>query len=324
MRAVQVREFGGPDVLEPVELPEPVPGPGQLLLAMAAADVIYLDTMRRAGHVPAFASRLPYVPGRGGAGRVVAVGEGVDPAWVGRRVVARTDGGYAERLLATEAEVVAVPDGLDLREAAAVLHDGGTAIGLVDGAAPVPRDGWVLVTAAAGGAGHLVVQLARDAGARVIAAARGERKLAMLRELGAAAVVDYSLEGWQDRVRETTGGRGADLVFDGAGGGYGRAAFDAVAEGGRFVTYGTTNGGPLTIDEALAARRGVTVHYPLKAGPPDPATARDRIARALELAAKGVLRPYVGATYPLERAAEAHRALEERRTVGRALLIIGD
>lgn len=324
MRAVQVREFGGPDVLEPVELPEPVPGPGQLMLAMAVADVIYLDTMRRAGHVPALASRLPYVPGRGGAGRVVAVGEGVDPAWVGRRVVARTDGGYAERLLATEAEVVAVPDGLDLREAAAVLHDGGTAIGLIE-ETPVAKGSWVLVTAAAGGAGHLLVQLARDAGARVVAAARGEAKLAMLRGLGADAVVDYSEPGWQDRVREVTGGTGVDLVFDGAGGDYGRAAFDAVAEGGRFVTYGSAGGGMTTIDPELAEQRKVTVHNPLFAGPPpDPATARARIARALELTAKGVIRPHIGATYPLEQAAEAHRALEERRTVGRALLLIGD
>lgn len=322
MRAIQVREFGGPEVLEPVELPDPVPGPGQVVVDVAVTDVIYLDVMRRSGRAGPAAPALPYVPGRGGAGRVLAVGEGVDPAWVGRRVVARTDGGYAERLLAAEEEIVEVPDGLGLREAAAVLHDGGTAVGLFE-ATPAAAHDWVLVTAAAGGAAHLLVQLAGDAGARVVAAARGERKLAMLRDLGAAAVVDYSEPGWPDRVREVTGGSGVDLVFDGAGGEYGRAAFDAVADGGRFVTYGSAGGGLTVIDPAHAAERNVTVHNPLFAGPPpDPATARARIARALELTAKGVLRPHIGAVHPLDQAAEAHRALEERRTLGRALLLV--
>lgn len=322
MRAIQVREFGGPEVLRPVELPDPVPGPGQVVVDMAVTDVIYLDVMRRSGRAGPAAPALPYVPGRGGAGRVHAVGEGVDPAWLGRRVVARTDGGYAERLLAAETQIVPVPDDLGLREAAAVLHDGGTAIGLF-AETPAAEGEWVLVTAAAGGAAHLLVQLALDAGARVVAAARGERKLAMLRGLGATAVVDYSAPDWPARVREATGGRGADLVFDGAGGAYGRAAFDAVADGGRFVSYGSAGGGITQIDPELAERRKVTVHNPLFGGPPpDPATAHARIARALELTAKGVLRPHIGAVYPLEQAAEAHRALEERRTLGRALLLV--
>lgn len=321
MRAVQVRGFGGPDVLEPVEVPEPVPGPGQVLIGMVVADVIFLDTLRRAGLGVGPLPALPYIPGRGGAGWVLAVGEGVDPGWVGRRVVARTDGGYAERITADVAEIVEIPGDVGFRVAAALVHDGGTAVGLVDGA-PVARGERVLVTAAAGGAGHLLVQLARDAGATVVAAVRGDRKLAFVRSLGAVAV-DYAEPDWPDRVRGATGGTGVDLVFDGAGGDLGRAAFDTVADGGRFVTYGAADGGPLTLDPGLAERRKVWVHHPLTAGPPDPATARARIARALRLAAEGRVRPHIGAVYPLAKAADAHRALEGRETLGRPLLLIG-
>lgn len=232
MRAIQIREFGGPEVLVPAELPEPVAGPGQAVVGLAAADVIYLDTLLRSGWGGEFfPTRTPYVPGHGGAGRVLSVGEGVDPGWVGRHVVAWASGGYAERLVAAVEELVEVPDGLGSAEAAAVMHDGTTALRLL-AEAQLSTGEWVLIAAAAGGAGSLLVQLARDAGARVVAAARGERKLALVRELGAEVAVDYSVDGWQHRVREATGGAGVDLAFDGAGGALGKAVFEAVAHRG--------------------------------------------------------------------------------------------
>ncbi|WP_116026857.1 zinc-binding dehydrogenase [Thermomonospora umbrina] len=322
MRAIQVREFGGPEVLTLEEVPEPVAGPGEVVVEMAAADVIYLDTLLRAGWGGEFFPRgLPHVPGHGGAGRVAAVGEGVDAGWVGRRVVARTSTGYAEKIVAAVEDVIEIPDALGFGEAAAMTHDGVTALMLArDGR--IAEGEWVLVTAAAGGAGSLLVQLARDAGARVVAAARGERKLALARELGAEAVVDYSLEGWQRRVREATGGAGADLVFDGVGGDLGRAAFEAVATGGRFVTYGTAGGTFTEIDPQTAERRRVRVHNALAAGPPDRADVREVLTRALALAAQGRIRPAIGATYPLERARDAHLALAERTTVGKSLLLV--
>ncbi|WP_026314094.1 zinc-binding dehydrogenase [Actinomadura flavalba] len=320
MRAVVVREFGGPDVLTPVELPDPVAGPGEVVVELAAADVIFLDTLLRQGWGgDTFPRETPYVPGGGGAGVVVAVGEGVDPGWVGRRVAARSSTGYAERIVASLDGVVPVPDGLDLRTAAAVLHDGVTALWIAS-LGEIEPGAWVLVAAAAGGAGSLLVQRARDAGARVVGAARGERKLALVEESGAEIAVDYSEPGWVERVREATGG-GAAVVFDGAGGALGRAAFDAAADGGRFVTYGASDG--LTeIDAAEASKRGVTVVAPLLDGPPEAASALEPLARALELAAAGRLRPAIGATYPLDRAADAHAALAERATVGKSLLII--
>ncbi|PZG27754.1 NADPH:quinone reductase, partial [Spongiactinospora gelatinilytica] len=249
------------------------------------------------------------------------VGEGVDPGWVGKRVVARGQSGYAERMTASVEEVVEVPDGLAFPQAAAVLHDGATALMLV-GKGEIAKGEQVLVTAATGGAGSLLVQLARDAGARVIAAARGERKLRLARELGAEVAVDYSEEGWDARVREAAGGEGVDLAFDGAGGELGGVAFGTVAKGGRFVTYGTSNGGFAQIDQQAAEQRQIRAINALMDGPPPPDVVRDTLARALALAAEGRITPVIGATYPLERAADAHRSLAERATLGKSLLMV--
>ncbi|MBM0228676.1 MULTISPECIES: zinc-binding dehydrogenase [Micromonospora] len=321
MRAIQVAVFGGPEVLSPAELPDPAPGPGQVVVGMAAADVILLDTLLRSGWGQDFFPRmLPYVPGGGGAGAVVETGEGVDPAWIGRRVVVRTSTGYAERVVAHVEEIMPVPDGLAIEAAAALVHDGVTALSL-DRLGTPEKGEWVLVSAAAGGAGSLLVQLAADAGARVVAAASSDVKLALARELGAEVAVDYTRSDWIRRVREATGG-GAALVYDGAGGPLGAAALDAVADGGRFVTYGTADGFAAP-DPESAARRGIRVLAPLLDGPPNQKTVRELLGLALERAAEGRLRPAIGATYPLEQATDAHRALAARTTVGKSLLLIG-
>lgn len=233
--------FGGPGVLEAVELPEPVAGPGEVVIGVSYADVIFMETQVRRGE-GFFTPPLPHVPGGAVGGRVVAAGAGVEEAWVGRTVVARTlapegvaaGGGYAERARADVAELSALPYALGLREATALAHDGPTAVRIFDNAVsdgslrPGAR---VLVLAAAGGLGALLVQLAK-AGAQVIAAARGEHKLALAaRKLGADEVVDYSLPDWTDRVLQATGGRGVDVVFDGAGGKRGREALETTARG---------------------------------------------------------------------------------------------
>lgn len=319
VRAVRVHEFGGPEVLVAEEVPEPVAGPGQVVVGLDVADVMFLDTLLRSGWGQEYFPRTPpYVPGGGGAGHVLSVGDGVDPAWFGRHVVARGSEGYAERIVYSEDEIVAVPDGLGSAEATAMVHDGVTALNLAR-QAKIAEGEWVLVAAATGGAGSLLVQLARDAGARVVAAARGERKLALARDLGADVVVDYSLDGWQQKVWDAVGG--VDLAFDGAGGALGRAAVETVRRGGRFVTYGSGDGFA-DVDPAVAKEREVDVHNALAAGPPDTATVRELLTSALTLAAQGRLRPYIGATYPLEQAAEAHRSLEERATLGKSLLLI--
>lgn len=321
MRAIEVQEFGGPEVLVARELPDPVAGPGQVVVGLAAADIIYLDTLLRGGWGGEyFPISPPYVPGGGGAGTVLATGDGVDPAWLGRRVLARGDGGYAGRMVADADQLVPVPDGVGWADAAALLHDGATALHLLR-LGPVAAGDTVLVAAAAGGAGTLLVQLARAAGARVVAAARGERKLALARELGAELAEDYSEDGWQHRVRAATGGDGVDLVFDGAGGPLGVAAFETVARGGRFVTYGTAGGGFTEVDPEVVAARRIEVTNALEESLDRPAT-RALLTEALTLTASGRLRPVIGATYPLDRAADAHTALEARAIAGKSLLLV--
>lgn len=318
MRAVRAHAFGGPEVLGVEEIPDPVAGRGEVVVRLAAADVSFLDTLLRRGRfIDIFPTNPPYVPGGGGAGHVLSVGEGVDPAWVGRHVVARGWGGYAEQIVFNAADLVAVPDGLGAPEAAAMVNDGVTALSLAR-RAKIGEGEKVLVAAATGGAGSLLVQLAREAGALVVAAARGDDKLALARELGAHVTVDYSLDGWQERVLDATGG--VDLAFDGAGGPLGRAVLETVAAGGRFVTYGTSEGFA-DVDLEVAEQRQVRVDNALADGIPTPESVRQLLAEALTLTARRRIRPVIGATYSLEQAGNAHRSLEERTTLGKSLLL---
>ncbi|SES04306.1 zinc-binding dehydrogenase [Lentzea albida] len=321
MRAVRVHEFGGPSVLRVEEVPEVVAGPGQVVVGLEVADVILLHALLRGGWGREyFPLTLPYVPGQGGAGRVISVGEGVDPSWLGRRVASRNSvtGAYAEQAVFPVEGIVEVPDGLSSAEAAAMVHDGVTAL-LILRRVRVEKGAWVLVAAATGGAGSLLVQLLRAAGARVVGAARGSRKLELARELGAEVVVDYSLPGWQDQVRSVTGGVG--LAFDGAGGVLGQETFGVVAEGGRFVTYGSSDG-LADIDPEEAARRRVRVDNVLADGAPEVGVVTELLAEALGLVVRGRIRPVISATYPLEEAEKAHRSLEERATLGKSLLVV--
>ena len=321
IHAIQVHEFGGPEVLTPTKIPEPTAGAGEVVVALDAADVGFLDTLLRSGWGrDIFARELPYVPGDGGAGRVLSVGEGVNRSLVGRHVVVNALGGYAEQIVAEVADLVEVPEGVGSLEAAAVLHDGVTAL-LLDRADAVEAGEWVLVAAAAGGAGSLLLQLLRSRGARVVAAARGARKLTFAREHGAELTVDYSEPGWREAVHELLG-RGVDVAFDGAGGALGRQAFDVVTDGGRFITYGTSSGEFADVDPERASQRRIRVTNLLAAGPPSRAMARELLTDALALTAQGKLRPTIGATYPLQDAAKAHRSLADRATIGKSLLVL--
>ncbi|MER6809644.1 zinc-binding dehydrogenase [Spirillospora sp. NPDC000708] len=322
MKVVRVTRFGDPGVLVSGEAPEPAAGPGQVVVAVAVAEINFVETQLRRGITPGPPlPEPPYVPGGGVAGRVAAIGDGVAPEWLGRRVATGTAdrlGGNAERAVADVGDLVPVPDGLGLPEAAALLNDGGTALGLFEGA-EVRAGDRVLVEAAAGGLGSLLVQLALSAGARVVGAARGEAKLALVRELGAEAV-DYSAPGWAKQAVDATGA-GFDVVFDGVGGEIGRAAFGATARGGRFSVHGASSGAATVVPPDEAAERGVTVlgiEQLMGFG----IGAKERALRAMEEAAAGRIRPVIGQRPPLERAADAHAAMESRSVVGKTLLIV--
>ncbi|MER6827369.1 zinc-binding dehydrogenase [Streptosporangium sp. NPDC000563] len=315
--------FGGPEVLVAGEAPEPVAGPGQVVVDVSVAGITFVETQIRRG-VDKWHARpeLPYVPGGTVAGRVASLGKDVDPAWSGRRVLAGTgeSGGFAERAVAAVGDLIPVPEELGLPEAVALHTDGGTALGLVEGARIRPGE-WVLVEAAGGGVGSLLVQLARAAGAGVVAAARGARKLELARDLGAEVAIDYSDPGWTDRVREATGGAGPDVVFDGVGGEIGRAAFEVTADGGRFSVHGASSGQVTAIDLTRARRRGVEVigiEQLFGFGP----RMEKWTTRVMSEAVAGRIRPVIGQTFPLERAADAHAAIESRTALGKTLLLI--
>jgi NADPH:quinone reductase len=323
MRAVQASEFGPPEVLVPCELPEPAAGPGQVVVDVRFAPVLFLDAQIRAGWGRDwFPVTPPYTPGAGVAGEIISVGAGVEPDWVGRRVAADTGagGGYLERAAVDAGRVVAIPEALGTAEAAALLHDGRTAIGLVEVADVRPGE-WVLVLGAAGGLGILLVQLAHSAGARVIGAARGKRKLDLAHDLGASVVVDYSQSDWPRQVLAATGGAGPGMVFDGVGGEIGQAAFEITARGGRFSAHGAPSGGFAPVNRQEAERRTITV-WGIEQAQFAPADARRLTGRALSEAAAARIRPIIGQRYPLERAADAHRAVESRDVIGKTLLEI--
>ncbi|WP_239098549.1 zinc-binding dehydrogenase [Micromonospora qiuiae] len=311
-----LREFGGPEMLVPGPAPDPVPGPGQVLIDVAHVNITFVETLFRAtGFGPFPSAPLPVIPGNGVGGVIGAVGPDADPGLVGRRVVTSTggSGAYAEQVVVDATAPVPVPEGLPLDEAVAVLADGRTALMLTD-AAGLRAGDRVLVEAAAGGVGSLLVQLAGAAGTRVIGLAGGARKVALLPRWGAQVAVDYLKPNWADRVRAEIGG--VDVVFDGVGGTVGRAAFELLDPGGRMLSFGLASGEWADISEETAAERGVTLIRPT----PTPQQLRAYTERALAEAAAGRLRAVIGQRFPLERAADAHAAIGSRATVGKTLL----
>ncbi|MGY1740657.1 MULTISPECIES: zinc-binding dehydrogenase [unclassified Blastococcus] len=327
MRAIRLHEFGGPDRLVLDELPDLTPGPGQVRIAVEAAGVHLVDTTLRRGDpgpVTLPLPELPTVPGREVAGVVDDLGDGVDPGWLGRRVVAHlgpVPGGYAEQAVtAVDGQLFALPDGVGAAEAVAAVGTGRTALGVLELEPPSAGD-VVLVPSAAGGMGWLLVQAARAAGATVVAAAGGAEKVARLAELGAHLAVDYREPGWDARIRQETGG--VTLVYDGVGGAVGRCALELLRPGGRLVLFGYSAGAPTRFDTGDVVRLGITAGWslgPRMAALPGgvPGLAR----RALERVAAGAWRPLV-TEYPLAEAARAHADLEQRRAVGKVVLRTG-
>lgn len=318
MRAVWLREFGEPEVLTIGEAPDPVAGPGQVVVDVEFANITFVETQFRASGTGPFAATLPMVPGNGVGGVVAAVGADVPADLLGARVVTSTggSGGYAERVAVDATALFRVPEALPLDVAVALLADGRTATMMTRAVGVRPGDR-VLVEAAAGGVGSLIVQLAKAAGARVVAAAGGARKLAAATDLGADVAVDYTDAGWQKRVRDAVGA--VDVVFDGVGGDIGRAAFDLLDHGGRMVSFGLASGTWTTVSDDEAADRGVTLVRPSAT----PADLRAYTESALAEAAAGRLRPVIGQRFPLADAAGAHAAIQSRATIGKTLLVVG-
>jgi NADPH2:quinone reductase len=313
VRAIQIREFGGPDVLELVELPVPEPGEGEVLVRVSRAGLNFADTHQRQNQYLA-KQELPLVPGSEVAGVREDTGE---------RVVALCgSGGYAEYALAPAHLTFPIPDGVGDGEALALLIQGTTAWHLYRTAARLGAGESVVVGSAAGGVGSLAVQLARPMGAgRVIATASSEEKRALALELGADAAVDGDGEGLAGRLREANGGEDVDIVLDLAGGRVFEEGMAALARFGRMVTYGIASREQNTIRTgALMRRSQAVVGFWIFDCLRRPGMFEEALADLFGRVARVELRVVVGATYGLGEAARAQEDLAARRTSGKLLL----
>lgn len=321
MHAIRLHAFGPAENLVYEEVPDPEPGPGQVRVAVRAAGVHLLDTNIRRGATggPFPLPELPQIPGREVAGDVDAVGEGVDPGWVGKRVVAHlgmASQGYAERAVAPVGSLHELPDGLAYDAAVAMIGTGRTTLAVLE-AAELRPDDVVLVTAAAGGIGNLLVQAARQVGATVTGVAGGPDKVARVKELGADVALDYRVAGWRSKVEPNF-----TVAFDSVGGDVGRAALELLAPAGRLIIYGWSSGTPTELTAGDIVGRSLTVTGAI--GPrilQRPGGMRDLETQALAKAASGEWVPLVDSRFPLADAAAAHRALEDRGTVGKVVLV---
>ncbi len=319
MRAIQVREPGGPEVLTVSEVPDPEPGAGELLIDIAVAGVNYIDINQRSGRYPL---DLPIKIGLEGSGTVSALGAGVTGFAVGDRVAwPQTFGSYAEKIVVPAGRVIKVPDGVD-DEVASTLLQTMTAHYLLHDSHKVAPGETVLVHAAAGGMGLLLTQWATALGARVIGTVSTEAKEKMAREAGAAEVIRYSEVEFAPEVRRLTGGKGVQAVYDGVG----RTTFDgslaSVAPLGSLVVYGQASGPVAPIELGrLAAAGGIFLSRPTLGNylVEDSELAR-RGQETLDAIGEGAIRPLIGARYPLADAAKAHEDLAGRRTTGKLLL----
>lgn len=321
MRAIRVHQTGGPEVLRYEETPVPEPAPDHLRIKVVAAGLNYIETYHRTG---LYKLPLPFIPGSEFAGIVDAVGAEVQGWSVGDRVATASGiGGYAEYALAPAAKVVRVPDEIDLKLAAAVMLQGATAHYLTHSTYPLKAGETCVVTAAAGGVGLLLVQMASRLGARVFGLVSTEAKAALAREAGAHEVILYTQERFDQRVRELTGGRGADVVYDSVGRSTWEQSLDCLRPRGYAVFFGNASGPVPPIEPLLLSVKGsLYLTRPTLAN--YIATPEELAWRAGDLfawMAAGALRVHVEREYPLPEAAEAHRALEGRQTTGKVLIV---
>jgi NADPH2:quinone reductase len=325
MHAVRLHAFGPAGNLRLDKVDEPHPGSGQVRIAVAAAGVHLIDTQIRAGLSggPFALPELPTIPGREVAGVVDEVGTDVDRAWLGQRVVAHlgmASGGYAEYAVTSVDGLHVIPDAVADDTAVAMIGTGRTTMAILELAELTAGD-VVLITAAAGGIGNLLIQAAGHAGAVAVGLAGGPDKVSRVVELGAAVAVDYLEPDWPEAVRQRLD-RPITVALDGVGGTIGHQALKLVGVGGRFVMFGWSSGHPMELSSGDLYAGGLTVSAAI--GPrmlQRPGGLRSLEASALAAAASGRLVPLVGQRFSLSEAAAAHRAVETRHTVGKTVLV---
>jgi putative PIG3 family NAD(P)H quinone oxidoreductase len=329
MRAVTVREPGGPDVLGWEEVPDPVCGPGEVVVDVAASAVNRADLLQRQGHYPP-PPGASEVLGLECSGVVSEVGEGVTGWSVGDEVCALlSGGGYAERVAVPAGQLLPRPAGVELVTAAALPEVACTVWSNVFMLAGLRRGESFLVHGGASGIGTMAIQLGVRAGARVFATAGTEAKLRFCRELGAEVLINYREEDFAERVADETGGAGVDVILDIIGAKYLAANVRSLATGGRLVGIGMQGGTKAELDLGLLMRKRAAIHATtLRARPATGRGGKAEIVAAVRHdvwpdVERGVVRPIVDRRLPMSRAAEAHRVVEASEHIGKVLLVTG-
>jgi putative PIG3 family NAD(P)H quinone oxidoreductase len=325
MRAVVCDGAGGREVLGLGELPDPEPGPGELLLRVRSTAVNRADIMQRQGKYPPPAGASETL-GLECAGEVLGLGEGVDGWSVGDPVCALlAGGGYAEQVVVPAGQVVPVPDGLDLVEAGGLVEVAATVWSNVFMIAGLQRDETLLVHGGAGGIGTMAVQLGAALGARVAVTAGSAAKLERCRALGAEVLVNYREQDFVEQVLAATDGKGADVVLDAVGAAYLARNLEVLATSGRLVVIGLQGGARAELDLArLLAKRAAVMATTLRARPPGEKAAimAAVVEHVWPLVADGVVRPVVHTSLPLAEVAEAHRIVEDGESIGKVVLTV--
>jgi len=321
MKAIQVRECGGPDQMQLVELPTPAPGPKQALVRIAATGVNFIDVYFRTG---LYKDDLPFTPGMEAAGVVEAVGPDVNEVAAGDRVAyAMMRGSYAEYAVVPAWQLVKVPNGVDLNIAAAAMLQGMTAHYLTHSTYNLKKGETCLVHAAAGGAGGLIVQMARKLGARVLATVSTEAKAKLAREAGAGEVIRYTEQDFEAEVKRLTDGRGVDVIYDSVGAATFLKGLNCIRPRGLMALFGQSSGPVAPFDPTILNGKGsLFLTRPSLAH--HCATRQELLWRAgdvLNWVASGELKIRVHGTYKLAEAAQAHRDLESRKTAGKLLIL---
>jgi NADPH:quinone reductase len=321
MKAIQVKQFGGDEVLEFADLPLPQPKPNEVLVEIAAAGVNFIDVYNRTGH---YKVQLPFVPGQEGAGTVTAVGKDVTTVKVGDRAAyTGVLGSYAEYAAVPADRLVKIPQGVSERDAAAAMLQGMTAHYLSHDTFPLKKGQTALVHAAAGGVGLLLVQMAHHIGARAIGTVSTEEKAKLAREAGADDVILYTQTDFEAETKRLTGGKGLDVVYDSVGKATFDKGFNVLRPRGMMVLFGGSSGPVSAVDPLMLSQKGSLfltrpslTHYII--------TTEELQARAgavLGMIKQSKLKLRIRHIYPLAQAQQAHRDLEARTTTGKLLLI---
>ena len=321
MKAIQVKHTGGPEVMELVDLPVPVPKANEVVVKLAASGINFIDVYHREGR---YKVPLPFTPGQEGAGTVTAVGADVTSVKVGDRVAwCHLLGAYAEYSVVVADRLVPIPAGVTDQQAAAAMLQGMTAQYLAYDTYPLKRGETALVHAAAGGVGLLLTQMAHNIGARVIATVSTDEKAKLAREASADEIIFYTKSDFEADTKQLAGGKGVDVVYDSVGKTTFEKGLNILRPRGMMVLYGGSSGAAPAIDPIILTQKG-SLYLTRPSLGNYVATREDLVARSsavFGMITSGKLKLRIEYTYPLSEAQQAHRDLEGRKTTGKLLLL---